>query len=74
MASSRRSPRVTLSVRVRPEVAARVREFVRDNAGRPLYLSLAGFIEAAAEAHLAALERQLAGDQPHPRPSANSRR
>lgn len=71
MAQPRRSSRVTLSVRVRADVAERVREFVRDNAGKPLYLTLATFIEGAVEAHLTALGREL--EQPTRRTNANSR-
>lgn len=71
MATPRRTSRVTLSVRVRADIAARVREFVRDNAGKPLYLTLAAFVEAAAEAHLAALSREL--EPPSRRPNANTR-
>lgn len=70
MATPRRNSRVTLSVRVRLDVADRVREFVRDNAGKPLYLTLAAFVEAAAEAHLAALAREL--EQPPRRPATNT--
>ena len=56
---SPRSSRTTLSVRVNAELAARVRAFVRDNAGKPLYLTLAGFVEQAVEAHIQATARAL---------------
>lgn len=71
MATPRRNSRVTLSVRVRADVADRAREFVRDNAGKPLYLTLASFVEGAVDAHIAALSREI--EQPGRRPHTNSR-
>jgi hypothetical protein len=63
---------VTFSVRLDASLAARVREFVDDNKGRPLRLTLATFTEAALLAHMARLERQLAGREGEPAPSRNS--
>jgi hypothetical protein len=71
---SRRRPRTTLSVRVRTDLAARLREYVRDNAGKPLYLNMSGFFEAAIERHIAALERELAGEAPTRRRTLDNNR
>jgi hypothetical protein len=59
-----RRPRVSLSVRIPADLAERVRTCCRDQAGRPLYLTLSSFSEAAFEAQLDVVERQLSGDLP----------
>jgi hypothetical protein len=63
-----------LSVRIDAEVARRVRELCRDQAGAPLYLTLGGFVEAAVIAHLDATEAKLSSVA-HARrhPSSNNR-
>jgi hypothetical protein len=65
-----RRSRSTLSTRVRTDLLVRLREFVRDNAGKPLYLTMSSFIEEAIEVHLEAVERRLSGDLPHRRRNA----
>lgn len=52
--------RVAVTARIRSDLADEVRSFVRDQAGRPLYLSLSEFTEAAFLRHLALLRHQLA--------------
>ena len=49
-------PRLTMSIRVDADLARRVKEFVRHEAGHPLFLSLATFAEGAFAAHLSDLE------------------
>jgi hypothetical protein len=73
--AAKRESRTTLSVRIRADVAQQVRQFVRDNAGKPLYLSMAIFIEAAVEAHMETLTRGLEGKDRGRRqlPISNSR-
>lgn len=51
--------RVPIAIRLDRELAARVKAFVRDHAGRPLFLSMSSFAEAAFEAHLKTLARQV---------------
>ena len=69
-----RSARSTISVRVDAVLAARIREFVRDNAGKPLYANLSSFTEDALRAHLAAQERKLAeGDARSPSRNSHAR-
>jgi len=53
--------RVSVSVRLRPEVAALMKSFVRDHAGKPLFLTLSTFTEAAIERHVAHLSAELEG-------------
>ena len=65
----RRRPRIALSVRVRRDLADRLRVLVRDEAGSPLYLTVSGFVEAAIEAHLIAVQRQLDEHRRGGRPS-----
>jgi hypothetical protein len=59
MPASRRPGRTTLSARVRRDLLERMRVFVRDHAGKPLYLDTASFVEGAIEAHLEACERKI---------------
>ena len=60
---SHRSPRTTLSVRIDTDVAKRARQFVKDYAGKPLYLKMATFIEQAIEAQIEASTRALEGKE-----------
>lgn len=53
------TPRVALTARVRADLAEEVRAFVRDQAGRPLYLTLSSFAEEAFARHLAHVRHQL---------------
>ncbi len=66
--------KTNLSVRVRADLAARLRTFVRDNAGKPLYLTLASFCEDAIEAHLRSMERKLAVEERLGNRNANNSR
>jgi hypothetical protein len=69
--------RVAVSIRLRPELVARLKTFVRDQAGQPLYLTLSTCCEAAIERHLAYLTAELEGQSATPRrtsPSQNHRR
>lgn len=52
--------RVPASFRLRPEVLDRLRQCIRDNSGRPLYLETGPFIEKALEAAMDQVERELA--------------
>lgn len=76
MASVPRSPssRVAVSLRLDPVLAERVREFVRDHAGKPAFLTMSSFAEAALEAHLAALSAELEGRVPSSRTSSPNHR
>lgn len=58
-----RSPRTktSVAVRLRSELANEMRVFIKDNAGKPLYLTLSSFAEEAVERHLAFLNAQLEG-------------
>lgn len=55
--------RRTTSFRVRAEVLAQVKSFIRDEAGSPLYLNNSKFWEAAALFYIEALKQQLAEGQ-----------
>lgn len=59
------SARKNIGARIRADLADEIRDFVRDNAGKPLFLTVTGFLEGAAEAHLATLRQQLAGSSSH---------
>ena len=54
-------PKVSIALRVSPDLAAEVRAFVRDYAGSPLYLSLSSFSEEALRRHLDALRAEVEG-------------
>jgi hypothetical protein len=60
--------KVSIALRVPPELAREVREFVRFYAGSPLFLTVTTFGEAALRRHLAALREEVEGR------SAGSRR
>lgn len=49
--------RVTVSVKLTQETVVRLRTFVRDNAGKPLYLEMGTFVEQAIVAQLDAYEQ-----------------
>lgn len=51
--------RVTLSVKLTEVTVNRLRTFVRDNAGKPLYLEMGTFVEQAILAHLNTCESRL---------------
>lgn len=73
MASSRRSaPRATLTVRLDRALADRLRAFVRDHAGKPLYLSMGSFVADAIVDHLDVIERKLERGERDPTPRQNS--
>lgn len=55
--------RRTTSFRVRAEVLAQVKTFIRDEAGAPLYLNNSKFWESAALFYIEALKQQLAEGQ-----------
>ncbi len=46
-------------MRLDAALVAEMREFVRDQAGKPLYLNPSAFIEGAITAHLVTLKRRL---------------
>lgn len=71
MPSPRRRTRISLSIRVDRELAARVREFCRCEAGKPLFCTMSSFTEGAFEAHLLALARQLDDGSRERPPSRN---
>lgn len=60
-----------MSARVRRDLLERMRVFVRDHAGKPLYLDTASFVEGAIEAHLDACERRLMDEVPPATRSSN---
>ncbi len=55
--SKRSTPRATLSVRIKIETADKLRVFVKDNSGKPLYLTMGGFVEDAIEAYMKELQK-----------------
>jgi hypothetical protein len=48
----------TMTLRLDATLAAELRAFVKDNAGRPLYLHLSSFANEALAQHLAAMRRK----------------
>jgi len=56
MAKSRQPKRRVLSVRLPEEVIERLKSLVRDGAGKPLYLTLAGTVENALTKELDRIE------------------
>jgi hypothetical protein len=58
------SPRIAVSFRLRPEAAKRIRSFLRDHAGKPLYLQPSAFAEAALLREVERLSLVLAGALP----------
>ena len=57
--------KASVSFRLSREVAAQLRTFVRDNAGKPLYLQIGPFVEAAIVEHIERTSRRLEdGDRP----------
>jgi hypothetical protein len=55
-------PRKNIGARIRADLADEIRDFVRDQAGKPLFLTVTSFLEEAAEAHLKTLRKRLAAD------------
>lgn len=54
--------RKNIGARIRADLADEIRDFVRDQAGKPLFLTVTSFLEEAAEAHLKTLRKRLAID------------
>lgn len=59
MAKERTSSRVTASFRVDPVLLKTMRTLIRDQAGAPLYLDRAGFIESAIRNEMDRIEQRL---------------
>ena len=59
MAASRPPDRRVLSVRLSNQQIIRLKRVCRDGAGKPLYLTLAGLVEAALNAELDRVEKIL---------------
>lgn len=55
--------KASISFRLSREVAAQLRTFVRDNAGKPLYLQIGPFVEAAIVEHIKRTERDLQSER-----------
>ena len=49
--------RIPVSIRLLPELVARARNLVRDEAGKPRFLTLTSLTEAALETEMARIER-----------------
>jgi hypothetical protein len=65
MARRRSNPkRVSVSVRLTEEAAAKLRDFVRWNSGGPLFLELGPFVEQAVLAEIQRTELKLSGAMP----------
>lgn len=73
MPPRRPTARVTLSVRIDKALVERVRTCVRDGAGKPLYLTMGGFVADALESHLVAT-RKLDSPERETRRITNSQR
>jgi hypothetical protein len=56
--------RVTATFRIRKDLLDEMSDFVRRNAGEPLFLTKADFIEGAVRAHLIQLRARRDGDLP----------
>jgi hypothetical protein len=61
MPPKRSSPKKTVTLRLPAELVDELRTFCRDYAGKPHYLSVTTFIEAAISDHLTRLKRQIEG-------------
>ena len=59
MAKRGGSPRVSLTFRFSPEAAQRVRSFLADHAGRPMYLKPGVFVEAVLLREIERLELEM---------------
>ena len=68
-----KTPQKVITLRMRADVVDALRTFVKDNAGKPLYLKLGPFTEDAIVRHLAYLEKRLQGPFPEAGRSSNSR-
>ena len=51
--------RISISFRLDRDVVARLRTFVRDNAGKPLYLEMGSFVQQAIVAQIEQTEGQV---------------
>ena len=51
--------RKSVSFRLRADIIAQLREFVRDHAGKPLYLEIGTFVEEAIIRHLNFTDKRL---------------
>jgi hypothetical protein len=49
----------SFSVRIDAALIAQLRSFVKDHAGKPLYLEMGSFVEGAITQHLALIEREI---------------
>lgn len=64
-----------ITLRLPTDLVEGFRELCRDYAGKPWYLTPAGFVEAAITAHLTKLRREIEGRSHRDQPSeANSQR
>ena len=59
MAKRGGSPRISMTFRLSPEAAQRVRSFLADHAGRPMYLKPGVFVEAVLLREIERLELQM---------------
>lgn len=64
MPPKRSSPKKTVTLRLPAELVDELRTLCRDWAGKPYYLSVTTFIEAAVSDHLNRLKRQIEGELP----------
>lgn len=64
MATPTPPPRKNIGARINADLADELRTFVRDNAGRPLFLTVTNFLEDAIAAHLERCKGQLEGREP----------
>jgi hypothetical protein len=56
-------PRKNIGARIRADLADELRSFVRDNAGKPLFLTVTSFLEDAITAHLEQCQRQIDNEE-----------
>jgi hypothetical protein len=76
MSPPRSAPKKIISMRLNAALVAEMRSFVRDHAGKSLYLTSAKFMEGAIEQHLKRLRQQVdeSSAEPMPRNSTLTRR
>ena len=78
MPPKRSSAKKTVTLRLPAELVDDLRTFCRDYAGKPHYLSVTTFIEAAISDHLTRLKRRVEGGSstalPPPEDNASHRR
>ena len=58
------NPKVPLTFRVSPEAAIKIRAFLADHCGKPLYIKPGSFVEAALLREMERIELILAGALP----------